>query len=250
MKRWIIVIISIVVGIAAVILFGSMIYNNVIAPKYIAPVVEDVSQYLQNDDVVTSLYDEATRLHDDGTMTDETYAKFIRAYNEHFRNNEDYAKEILETRNNDTNINNESSAINAAYNSQRVGMEVAQVNEDGQIHGKAETTYSSERTSNRIKAEDYVEAEKIVEEAEGELTPAPTKSAEQSAYDKLKKNMTGEEYSTFTKIMSKLSIGELKKNISSKDALKEYLHSRLNDEVYKSIVNLGYKYVYIFLAKE
>lgn len=249
LKKWhILTGISLIV-VTLVIVVGSLVYNYFLLPKYIAPVVEDVSDYVSREEVLNKLYAEAVKLHDEGVMDDITYTTFLRAYSEHFRDDEEFAHRILAEREEYTNPVNEETALKTKYASHKVGIEIIKVN-DGESTGKADTKYSDERNSNRVKAEDYVEAESIIEKANSTEEPTETPDVVKTAYDKLKSRMTAKEFSRFTKIMSKLDINTLKTYISDKEGLKEYLHSRLTDEEYKEAVNLGYKYVYVFLEKE
>lgn len=250
LKKWHIITGVSLIAVTLVIVLGSFVYNYFLLPKYIAPVVEDVSDYVSREEVLNKLYAEAVKLHEDGTMDDITYTTFLRAYSEHFRDDEAYAHRILAEREEYTNPVNEETALKTKYASHKVGIEIIKVN-DGESVGKADTKYSDERNSNRVKAEDYVEAESIIEKANSTEEPATeTPDVVKTAYDKLKSRMTAKEFSRFTKIMSKLDISTLKTFISDKEGLKEYLHSKLSDEEYREAVNLGYKYVYVFLEKE
>ncbi len=249
MKKWHIFTGIGLIAVTLIIIVVSLVYNYFLLPNYIAPVVEDVSTYVTREDVLSKLYAEAVRLHDEGIMDDLTYTTFLRAYSEHFRDDEAFAHRILAEREEYTNPVNEETALKTKYASHKVGIEIIKVN-DGESIGKADTKYSDERNSNRVKAEDYVEAESILEKANSTEEPTDEPDIVKSAYDKLKSRMTAKEFSRFTKIMSKLDIGTLKTFIADKEGLKEYLHSRLSDEEYKEAVNLGYKYIYVFLEKE
>ncbi len=248
MKKWHIVTGISLIAVTILIISISLVYNYFLLPRYIEPVVEDVSQYLQDERVLNKLYNEAVKLHDEGIMDDITYTTFLRAYSDHFRNDDEYADRILKEKEVYTNPINEETALKTKYASHKVGIEIIKVN-DGEGSGNADVKYSDERTSNRVKAEDYVKAEEIV--ANRDKTEEPTEEPDivETAYEKLKSKMTAGEFSKFTKIMGKLDIGTLQTYISDKEGLKAYLHSELNDEEYKEIVNLGYKYVYVFLEK-
>lgn len=257
MKRWHIIVISCVLAVGVLAAGGSFFYKYYIVPKYLEPVVEKVSTYLKDDDVLSELYDEAERLHDEGVIEDETYSDFINAYRKHSQNNEEAAKEILERAGEADDEADEKAAdssVTARYASSRVGVEIIQTN-DGSEKGKADTSYSSERTSDRIKSEDVVEAERIVEEAnatptpETEITDEGSEFDEQveTAYDILRENMSSDEYSAFASIMGKLDFDTLLSYASDKEGLKAYMHSVLSDDEYSNIVNLGYKYAYLFM---
>ena len=248
MKKWHIVTGISLIGATILIVVISLVYNYFLLPRYIEPVVEDIDTYLKNDSVINRLYDEAVKLHDEGVMDDITYTTFLRAYSEHFRNDDEYADRILAQKDVYTNPINEETALKTKYASHKVGIEIIKVN-DGEGSGNAEVKYSDERTSNRVKAEDYVKAEEIVANREETQEPTEEPDVVKSAYEKLKSRMTAAEFSRFTKIMAKLDIDTLKTFISDKEGLKAYLHSELNDEEYKEIVNLGYKYVYVFMEK-
>lgn len=249
MKKWHIITGIIVLGIAIMVSIISVTYKYFILPNYIEPVVEQVSDYLKDDDVINALYEEAVVLHDEGVMDDGIYSNFVRTYSEYFRDDEAYARQILQFKEETTNPVNEETAIKTKYASHKVGIEIIKVN-DGESTGKADVTYSDERTSDRVKAEDIVEAEKIIEEMESDVEPTETPDIVKSAYDKLRSRMTASDFSLFTKIMAKLDVNTLMSLTSDKEGLKSYLHSRLTDEEYSNIINLGYKYVHVFMEKQ
>ncbi len=250
MKKWhIITAISVVLAVV-IIAIGSLIYRYFILPGFIQPVVEDISDYLKDEAVITALYDEAVELHDEGVMDDLTYTAFLRSYSEHFRNDREYAERILAEKKQNTNPVNEETALKTKYASNKVGIEIIKVN-DGEGSGNADVNYSDKRNSDRVKAEDYVKAEQIIkEEEESTEEPAQTPDIVLSAYEKLKDRMTASDFAAFTKIMAKLDVNTLKGYITDKEGLKGYLHSKLSDEEYKSIVNLGYKYVHVFFEEK
>ena len=254
MKKWHIIVISCVLAVGVLVAGGTFFYKYYIVPNYLKPVVEKVSTYLKDDDVLDELYEEAERLHDDGVIEDETYNDFIRAYRRHSMNNEDAAREILDRageRAEETEEEGSDTTVTARYASSRVGVEIIQSN-DGSEGGKANIKYSDERTSDRIRSEDVVEAERIVEEATATDAPQDTGSGElddtvEDAYTILKENMSSDEYSAFASIMAKLDIDTLVSYANDKEALKAYMHSCLTDSEYNNIVNLGYKYAYLFM---
>lgn len=253
MKKWQIFAVAALAVVIALVAGGSALYKYYIVPTYLEPVVNQISEYLQDDDVIEELYDHALRLHDEGVMDDETYDEFITAYRSRMKNDEDRkedeARALLESTDSpEGQVTSEKSSLSAKYASSKVGVELVQTN-DGYSSGSSSKRYSTERTSDRIKAEDIVEAEKIIaggdEEAEKEENTE--EDMIKSAYAKLKENMTSGEYSDFISIMGKLDIDTLKSYVSDKEGLKTYLKSRLSEEEYKRIVNLGYKYMNLFI---
>ncbi len=259
MKRWHIIALAAAAVVAALIVGGSFLYKYYIVPKYMEPIMEEVQNRLRDDDALDSLYKEAVRFHDEGIMDDETYADFVRTYKEHNSDTEGSARAVLEARENDDDQlgkDANSSSVTARYASSKVGVEIIQTN-DNDAAGKANVKYSTERTSDRVKAEDVVQAERVIAEKEGTLEDDTDVKDEQddevsSAYAKLKEKMTGEEFSTFLSIMNKLDIATLRTfiNSSDKEGLKAYLHSNLSDDEYRQIVNLGYKYMNVLLKDE
>lgn len=246
MKKWHIAAIASLLTIAVLVISGVLIYRYYITPRYIEPIVEEIGEYVKQDRILDELYEEAAELYEDGVIEDTTYSNFVRAYNKFKRDDVEYAKQVLEEHEAEDTLDTKKNSLSTKYASYKVGVETIQIN-DGVENGKADVQYSDERTSDRIKAEDVVEAEKIIEEAEN--NPTPTPNIVKSAYDKLRANMTSEEFATFTTIMKKLDIEEMKSYLTDKEGLKAYLHKNLTDEEYSSIVNLGYKYVYVFIEE-
>lgn len=258
MKRWHIIVLAAAAVIAALIAGGSVFYKYYIVPKYMKPIMQEIQEQLRTDDALEGLYEEAVRFHDEGIMDDETYAEFVRTYKELNEISEDSARALLEAKeNDDAQLGKDTgNSVTARYASSKVGVEMIQTN-DGDTVGKANMKYSTERTSDRIKAEDVVKAEKVISEQEETVESdvyEETSEEEQvsDAYARLKSKMTGEEFSTFMSIMNKLDISTLRTyvNASDKEGLKEYLHSNLSDVEYSQIVNLGYKYMNVLLKDE
>lgn len=246
MKKWHIVLIASFLSVALIVVCGIMVYKYYILPRYIEPIVEEIGEYIKQDEVLDKLYDEAVILHDEGIIEDETYSRFVRAYNNHKRDDVEYAQNVLEAHEAQDTLDSQNDSISTKYASYKVGVETIRINDTNE-NGKADVRYSDERTSDRIKAEDVVEAEKIIEEAENNEETTATPDVVKSAYEKLRANMTAEEFSYFTKIMRKLDVDTLKTFLSDKEGLKAYLHENLTDDEYARSVNLGYKYIYIFI---
>lgn len=227
---------------------GFMVYRFYIVPKYMDPLIKKFSVYIQDDQVLDSLYASAADLHDSGVLSDSIYTKFVTAYNKRNRDDIEYAHNILDGDSADaSDSSSTTSSLSAKYASNKVGIEIIQTNDEGS-GGKSTSTYSSSRTSERTRAEDRLEAEKILDEAAADATEKPELD-EEAAYKRLKDNMTSSEYSTLISVMAKLDKNVLKSFLNNKDkeGLKEYLHSKLNNDEYKKIVNLGYKYAYLFI---
>lgn len=255
MKRWHIISGISLIMVCVLIALGTLFYKYYLVPNYLEPVVNQISEYLQDEEVVEELYDHAMRLHDEGVMDDETYDNFITAYRTRMKNSdeskEDEARALLEAATSpEGQVAEETSSLSAKYASSKVGVELVQTNE-GYSSGSSSKRYSSERTSTRIKAEDIVEAEKIVANEEKETVKEEEKEEDlvKSAYAKLKENMTSGEYSDFVTIMGKMDINTLKTYISDKEGLKQYMKSKLTEDEYKRIVNLGYKYMNLFIEE-
>lgn len=256
MRRWQIISISVVAAVALLCIGGFVFYRYYLVPEYLEPVMEKVRDCVNEDEVLDTLYDQAVRFHDDGIMDDGVYDRFVDTYEKRTRDNESFAREILEAKEKDENDSTtEPTSVSAKYASTKVGVETIQTN-DGESGGKSTKRYSEERSSARIKAEDVVEAEKVIYEIENstEQPENEEEKAKTSAYAILKANMTADEFNSFLSIMGKLDTGVLasyadknSKSLYDKEGLKEYLHSRLSNDEYKKIVNMGYKYLYLFM---
>lgn len=253
MKKWHVVTGISVLAVIVLIAVGSLFYRFYLVPRYVKPVVEKLSECVNEDEVLDALYEEAVQLHGDGILSDGVYSTFVTAYNKHNRNDSQFVREILEQSEENENAAEagmDNTALSVKYASSKVGVEVIQTN-DGESSGKADSSYSESRNSARTKAEDIVEARKIVAEEEEEEETDPIEDEIADAYTKLKENMTASEYATFLSIMSKLDHGTLRGFMSEydKEGLKAYLHSRLSDKEYNNIVSLGYKYISLFIEE-
>lgn len=255
MKKWQIVTVSVIAALALLVGGGIAFYHYYLVPEYLAPVMEKVKNYVNDDDVLDNLYDQAVRFHDEGVIDENTFEKFIDAYEKHYRDDESFAREILEAKENENSDNsNEKTSVSARYASTKVGIATIQTN-DNESGGNSTKRYSEERTSDRIKAEDVVEAEKVIYEKENKTEKKKTSdNVKESAYATLKANMTSDEFKLFLDIMGKMDTNVLasyvdkdSKNLMDKEGLKKYMHSCLSESEYKTIVNMGYKYVYLFI---
>ena len=257
MKKW-----QIITGIsaAAVILLsvaGYGFYRFYAVPHYISPIAEKIGKYLSDDKVLAELYENADQLHDEGVLSDSVYTKFITEYEKHTRNDLEYARSILDrTESDNNNSAGSSTSLSAKYASHKVGIEIIQTN-DEDTGGKSDLTYSDTRTSKRVNAEDLLEAEKIIDESQNESKNASAAATEEpelteeSAYKILKENMSGDEYSLFTALMMKLDTKLLENyyNNDDREALRDYLLSKLNIDEYNNLKSLAYKYAYLFMKK-
>lgn len=257
MKKWQIIVIVCICIIGAIVGGGKLIYEFYLVPKYIEPVANKMEEYINDSDVIDQLYSNAERLYEEGYIEDDTYTEFIRKYSKREIQNTEVAKEIMAEaakEDSDSSKSNDSSSVTARYASKRVGVEMIQVVDDEEEQvGSSQNRYSTERTSDRVKSEDIVEAERVLdnEKNKDKNEDEPEQNIDtKTAYQKLKDNMTADEFTTFTTIMRNLDVNTLMSLVDDKEGLKEYMHSRLSDEQYKSIVNLGYKYAYVFLEDE
>ena len=250
MKKWLKILIIVASVIAVLSLSGFFVFKYYIEPKIAEPVVNALADILTSESSLKDLYENASAEHDAGNLDDDIYTKFINAYNKHTRDDEEFAHEVLDTPegNSDDEINAETSSLHAKYASHKVGVEIIKTTEDENA-GKASTTYSSERNSNRPNSEDAIDAKKIRDEQESGEKSTEKPIDTRSAYAKLKENMDASEFTTFVTIMAKLDINTIRgfADAADKQGLKDYLHSRLNNNEYKKIVNLGYKYAYLFM---
>ena len=250
MKKWHKILIICGAVTAALILAAFMVFRYFIEPMIAKPIINQAAGMLTREEALEQLYNNAVTEHADGNLSDDIYTKFISAYNKYKRNDEQFAREVLESEDEYEYIDNEveTSSLSARYASHKVGVEIINTN-DGEANGKSASTYSAERNSERTKAEDILDAKKIMSEKEGDTHATEKPLDEHEAYEKLKDNMTATEFATFVSIMSKLDINTLREyaNQYDKSGLKDYLHSKLSNKEYKDIVNLGYKYIYLFL---
>ena len=166
MKKWKIIVLISILAVTILGVSGVLIYNFYLVPNYIEPVVQEISEYVNQDEMMNKLYREAVRLHDEGIIDDDIYAEFVRAYNKSKRSTLEYAQNVLDQYSAEDTLNSgKNNTRSTNYASYKVGVETVLVNDEGES-GKSDVRYSDERSSDRIKAETIVEAEKIIEEAE------------------------------------------------------------------------------------
>lgn len=248
MKKWQ-KITGIAVAVAMILVaVGYAFYKYYLVPQRLSPMAEKISEYIKDDQVLDSLYEQAIELHNEGVLSDSVYTKFVTAYDKHNRDDLEYARSILDQYETEEteDQSSASTSLSARYASSKVGIEIIQTN-DGDAGGKSAETYSSSRTSERTRAEDLVEAEKIIN-----ADPEPTDELavmEASAYEKLKNRMTPEDFTMFTRIRAKLNTHEAKAAFDEggMEGLKAYLRPRLTDEEYRQGANLFYSYADLFM---
>lgn len=242
MKKWHIVAISTGIMVVAITVCASLILSLVMKPKIVEPVIEKACLMVDNN-VIELLKSESRTLREDGVIDDSTFVTFQRAYKEHIRDDEAYVNEIMTAiPDDDRIINEENNSIKTKYASYKVGVEVVKVNESGK-NGKADLTYSSVRTSERIKAEDYIEAEKLSTQTKDDS------ESEVSNFEKLKAVMTNSEFSKLVKVVAEVDVSELEVALDGGADIKQLLTESLDEEQYKTLINYVYKYVTIFMDK-
>lgn len=242
MKKWHIVAISTGIMVVAITVCASLILSLVMKPKIVEPVIEKACLMVDNN-VIELLKSESRTLREDGVIDDSTFVTFQRAYKEHIRDDEAYVNEIMTAiPDDDRIINEENNSIKTKYASYKVGVEVVKVNESGK-NGKADLTYSSVRTSERIKAEDYIEAEKLSTQTKDDS------ESEVSNFEKLKTVMTNSEFSKLVKVVAEVDASELEAALDGGADIKQLLTESLDEEQYKTLINYVYKYVTIFMDK-
>lgn len=242
MKKWHIVAISTGIMVVAITVCASLILSLVMKPKIVEPVIEKACLMVDNN-VIELLKSESRTLREDGVIDDSTFVTFQRAYKEHIRDDEAYVNEIMTAiPDDDRIINEENNSIKTKYASYKVGVEVVKVNDSGK-NGKAGLTYSSVRTSERIKAEDYIEAEKLSTQTKDDS------ESEVSNFEKLKAVMTNSEFSKFVKVVGEIDTAELEAALDGGADIKQLLTESLDEEQYKTLINYVYKYVTIFMDK-
>ena len=242
MKKWHIVAISTGIMVVAITVCASLILSLVMKPKIVEPVIEKACLMVDNN-VIELLKSESRTLREDGVIDDSTFVTFQRAYKEHIRDDEAYVNEIMTAiPDDDRIINEENNSIKTKYASYKVGVEVVKVNESGK-NGKADLTYSSVRTSERIKAEDYIEAEKLSTQTKDDS------ESEVSNFEKLKTVMTNSEFSKLVKVVAEVDVSELEAALDGGADIKQLLTESLDEEQYKTLINYVYKYVTIFMDK-
>lgn len=242
MKKWHIVAISTGIMVVAITVCASLILSLVMKPKIVEPVIEKACLMVDNN-VIELLKSESRTLREDGVIDDSTFVTFQRAYKEHIRDDEAYVNEIMTAiPDDDRIINEENNSIKTKYASYKVGVEVVKVNESGK-NGKADLTYSSVRTSERIKAEDYIEAEKLSTQTKDDS------ESEVSNFEKLKAVMTNSEFSKLVKVVAEVDASELEAALDGGADIKQLLTESLDEEQYKTLINYVYKYVTIFMDK-
>lgn len=254
MKKWHIITGSIILFIALVVAIFSLTYRYYIVPKFVEPFAQQASEKLKDDSFLDALYNQATKMHNDGTLDDDVYSSFIVAYNRHNRDSEEHANDVIGESYEDEAVEAALNTKRASYASTKVGIDLIETN-DGEPYGKGNSSYSAERNSNRPKVEDIVEAEKAragLQKSDADATEAPTESPEEleaKALKKLMDNMSASEANRFRTLMGKLDINVLRSYSDGQnlDELREYLHSNLNDDEYKELVNMGYKYMNLFI---
>lgn len=251
MKKWQIIVLSVIAAAAVLAATGTVFYKYYLVPKYMRPIAEKVTEYLDDDDVLDEVYSDVVRLHDEGKLDDDKYSEFIRKYKAYEREtaqSEADAREIIEEKEQENKQNGtDTQSLTAKYASNRVGVQIIQTNDGSDSVGKSSVRYSSERTSDRLKAEDVVEAEKIISETDEEDSPDTDSEDEElktgdERADRILEKMTKEDRSLAMSLLGKVDRNYAESLLGDWESLKEYLHSELTDEEYDQLRVLRAKY--------
>lgn len=249
MKKWQIISIAVAAVIALLVSGGALIYKYYVVPKFMEPLAEKITDLFASDDVVDELYDVATEMHDNGTLDDDTYSSFVKKYKSRKKamSDDDFLRMALEGKAQDGEIVKDGE-FTARYAANRVGVQMIQT-DDGTAEGKADTRYSTERTSDRLKAEDIIAAEKML--ADDEALADAEEEERNKKIERILNRMTGEDRPIAMRLMSKVDLDyALQLYYSDYRELKEYLKSCLNEDEINELKVLAVKYSSIAMEEK
>ena len=190
------------------------IYHFYIKPEYIEPALVTAKQVLSDKDIQNGMEQIAEEMAAQGLISEE----LLNSYRQQIKSDNSTATKDEKAQNQDQTPQ-PYSAENA------VGAKNVKVQSEG------ETSHSYAKSSSSRTPENVSNSQSDVDAA--------------TLYDKIKSRVDAADWTKIYAIYSKLNIGYISSIATDREKLKQYLHSSLSDDEYKTAMEMYLKYSYI-----
>lgn len=212
MKRWKIILISVISALAIIIGGGVCIFHFFVVPRYVDPLLKTAAQLLDDEDVRREISALAQEFTDKGLLDDELLKQYLDAYGDLVQKDNAKAQKSPGSDKNSMSAND------------------IQVNEN--VSGKR-YSYGKKKPSNSLV------------EVEEKTDTTTTSEFEKSLYQRIMKNVSQEDLARGYELAAKFDIEKVRSLIHNRKALKEYVRSVLTESEYAEVVGFYLKYSYI-----
>ena len=277
MSLWKKIVLIVIAVIAVLAIGGVSLYNFVIVPRYIEPVIASASEALRDSEIQDVITDVAEDLVDRGVIDETTF-------NNYMRQAEKYTSESassgtvsssyssgsgrVTSGTSSADVNDEEDTA-AGYDettvqsqSARSSLGVANVrtSEDGDSEAKVNESYSRKYSTSNDEEEEQAALEEeqqytfdqgTSEELDPEVQEAISESRAKRIYDRIMSAMTMHERAVFFSVIERADTNTLMTmyNTSDKEGAKEYLQSILSNDEYSEAVEIFFKYAPMLLEE-
>lgn len=255
----------------ALIIAGLSIYNFIIVPKYIEPVLTSASELLKDSEIQETLTTLAEDLADQGVIDNTTLKNYMKKAKKYSKNTDIYSMQNTDekdaaaqsgSRITTTGSGSKSSSVVSSTKSSLGITEVRSMDEEDDLkeNAKINQSYSKKFSEDNIysleQADDEMEYSldsAVTDEkaAELEVKEAIGSSRASRLYDKIIKAMSAKERSVFFSVIGKADTNTLISLYQTSDraGAKQYLQSILDNGEYSEAVEIFFKYAPLLLEE-
>lgn len=217
MKRWKIVLISVIASLALILGGGLCIFHFFVIPRYVDPFLKSAVELLDSEDVKREISDLAKEFADKGLLDEELLEQYLEIYSEAEINDDADHSKIHTSSNNTENS---------------VGAKNIQVKEN--VSG------------NRYSYGKNTSSESLVEVKEkSDKSNSAASDKEKSLYQRIMENVSPEDLTRGYELAAKFDLEKVRSLMHNREALKEYIRSVLTDSEYSEVVAFYLKYSYL-----
>ena len=280
MSLWKKIVLIVIAAIAVLAIGGVSLYNFVIVPRYIEPVIASASEALKDAEIQDVITDVAKDLVDRGVIDETTFENYMREAEKYtsagassgaMSSSSEYSLNTDRAASETDSVNSSGADGNAAdsYNETTIqtqsarsalGMANVRTSEDNDSEARVNESYSRKYSTNNDEEEEqaaleeeqlYAFNEDTSEELDPETQAAISESRAERLYDRIMSAMTMHERAVFFSVIERADTNTLMTmyNTSDKEGAKEYLQSILSNDEYSEAVEIFFKYAPMLLEE-
>ena len=214
MKRWKIILISVILALLLLGGGGICVYRFFIVPRYLEPLLQTAVTILESEEVQKEISSLVKDFSDQGLLDEELLKQYLSLY---------------EKKNKDTvpDTSNEPSPKTNTPSENSVGAKNIKVQEND---SGTRYSYSNNTPSTNL------------------ITPEESKTSglvSKSLYQRIKENVAPEDLNRGYQLAAKFNISKVQSLMSNREELKKYVRSVLTDSEYSEVVAFYIKYSYL-----
>lgn len=223
MKKWKLVLISILAGLALLVAAGVSLFHFYILPRYIEPMFETAARILNDEEVKQEISEMAQELSQKGLIDARLDEKYINSVS---KMEDDGSFDVAAQAENGEDSREDS--VREEYQSQNsVGAKNVKI-QDGEEKKYSYSKSSSSKTDtpSQISTESMSAGEKVL-------------------FERFKSEVSAKDMARIYEIYSKIDMNKVRSLLSNRAALKAYIQSALSETEYSDALELYLKYSYL-----